>query len=59
MERGQGQPPHPPPSTATPLQTHMGPRRKKKEAVLTKEKRRFEFRNLVALMLMRIGKPGI
>lgn len=39
--------------------THMGPRRKKKEAVLMKEKRRLEFRNLVALMLMRIGKPGI
>lgn len=25
---------------------------------MTKEKRRFEFRNLVALILMRIGNPG-
>lgn len=47
-------------TTQVPLtQTHMGPRRKKKEAVLMKEKRRFKFRNLVALILMRIGNPGI
>jgi hypothetical protein len=37
----------------------MGPRREKKEAVLMKEKRRFEFRNLVALMLIRMGNPGM